>query len=218
MFHLAVGLGIKQAAPHITGGLRGLMIPMTDSYQYTIGSLVITSFRIDSYYYLTLAILLITFFSIYRMLHSDIGLTFKSIRDDIMLAESLGVNIYRNKLKVFFITSFFTGVAGAHYSNYLGVASPAVFEFDIMVTALAMLFVGGIGHFYGPIVGVFTITFVSDYLLELAALRYIIFGVLIFLVILLSPSGIGRALDHMELFLKRRLPRLHNTILGRLSS
>jgi branched-chain amino acid transport system permease protein len=196
-FHQLLSLGVNHYV-EITGGQFGLLIPQFDTYQFSIGPLILSASNMRLYYYLTFLMLLISVVPIYKMLHSKIGLALRAIRDDSKVAQSLGVNIYYVKLLVFSVTSFFTGLMGAYYSNYFGYVSSGILSFDFLIMVLAMLYLGGVGHFQGPMIGAIIVSFISLYLSDLGYWRYIILGTVIILVVLLAPGGLGQIYDRIS--------------------
>jgi branched-chain amino acid transport system permease protein len=65
---------------------------------------------------------------------------------------------------------------------------------DIMVQVLGMVLIGGMGTIYGPIIGAFGLTILVELLRDAAELRFVIYGALIMIVILLRPDGLASAL------------------------
>jgi len=94
-------------------------------------------------YYVVFAVFLIILALIYRITRSNTGLAFQAMRDDEDLALSLGVNLYLEKIKVFAVTSFFTGLIGGVYVHYLGSISPATNSLESFMLAICMIFLGG---------------------------------------------------------------------------
>lgn len=197
-FHQILRYWIVTQSFDFTGGDRGLAIPTADAYQYSIGPLIISFFTGINYYYLTLAIFLVSMFIMYKILHSRTGLAFRAIRDNEERARTLGVSALKYKLLVFSITSFFIGIAGAHYANYTQAAAPSFLDFGNLVLVLAMLVVGGYKHFYGPVFGALVVNFIFTYFLQLEAYRFIIAGGLIVAMVLLLPQGLGKAIDKIR--------------------
>src|SRR4030042_792039 len=68
------------------------------------------------YYYLAVIVVGLCLLVLYRMEHSRIGLVWKSIREADNLAQSVGVNIMAQKIFIFVVACFFTGLAGGMYA------------------------------------------------------------------------------------------------------
>ena len=144
------------------------------------------------YYYLILIILIITMVVFHFILNSHIGLAFKAIGDSQDASESIGINLTIYKLMAFVIGSFFAGVAGSFYAHYLLILTPtAVFSFAIMVDIIVMTLLGGISTFMGPVIGSIIVVFGLEYLRVLQDYRLIVYGMLLVILILFIPKGVG---------------------------
>lgn len=188
-FHNVIPIFIKVAGTW-TGGDVGLMgMPHYSLFGFTFaGSKV-------SYYYLAFAAFLVFNFIIYRIIHSNLGLSFVALRDSEAFAESLGVNRVRCNLAVFVISACITGIMGAIYVHYLKVATPRLLELEIFASALMMMVIGGLGQFAGPLLGAFAVTFLNEFLRTAGPIRPIMFGSIIIIVTLLFPGGLSRIVD-----------------------
>jgi branched-chain amino acid transport system permease protein len=145
------------------------------------------------YYYVMLIIFFITAIILYWQIHSSTGLALRAIRESQDAAESLGVHITRYKLLTFLISSFFAGVVGAFYGHYINILTPtSIFNLSIMFEILAIVIIGGMGTFSGPIVGAFILTIGLEYLRAFGEYRLMIYGVLIMIMILFASEGIIR--------------------------
>jgi branched-chain amino acid transport system permease protein len=149
-------------------------------------------------YYVMFVVFLIAITIIYRIIHSNAGLAFQALRDDEDLAMSLGVNLYLEKLKVFAICSFFTGVMGGFYVHYLQVISPGTNSLESWMLALCMVFLGGMGRFPGAVIGAFFLTFANEFLQLAGSLRPLLIGVIICALILFLPDGFMQIVDWIE--------------------
>src|SRR5262249_18694803 len=105
-----------------------------------------------SQYYLVVGLTVVTLFVLWRLERSRLGLTWKSIGLADHLAQSLGVNIATYKLLAFMVGCFFAGVAGAFYAHFIRFLFPPEFGFLVATNILVYNFVGGRGHFLGPLV------------------------------------------------------------------
>jgi len=143
------------------------------------------------YYYVMLAIFVLTMFFIYFQMNSRTGLALKSIREDQEASASLGVNITRYKLTAFVTSSFFAGMAGSFYGHYLSILEPgAVFGIGEMVEIVAITLIGGIGTFLGPTLGAFVLVIGLEALRGLEEYRMMIYGAILVILIITMPHGL----------------------------
>jgi branched-chain amino acid transport system permease protein len=130
-----------------------------------VGVLIMQSFISKlPYYYIALALAVITLITIRIVMRSKLGYYFLSIREDQDAAESLGIDTHHYKMISLVIAAALTGVAGALYMNYMGFIDPhVVFSLhDISIMAILVGIVGGVGTQYGPAVGAFIMVAVQE--------------------------------------------------------
>lgn len=146
-----------------------------------------------NYYYLCLIVVAFSLLILYRVEKSRIGLTFHAIHWQDKLAESVGVNTFRYRMMAFIISSFFAGLAGALYAHYVGAVAPNRFSVEEMVYILIWAIVGGTATFYGPIIGVVTLTVLNEIVLRglgVDEMRPMFYGAVLIIAILFMPNGL----------------------------
>jgi len=121
---------------------------------------------------------------------SKLGRRFIAIREDDMLAETLGIGVTRYKIIAFFIVSLYAAVGGCFYSPYVGFVSPRAFDVLVSLNVWLMVAFGGRGTIIGPVIGALILAPIPFLLQELQALRDVLYGALIIVVILALPGGI----------------------------
>jgi branched-chain amino acid transport system permease protein len=160
-------------------------------------------------YYVCMVFFIFAMYIIYRIIHSNTGLAFVALRDSENFASTLGVSRYRERLKVFAVSSFMTGLAGGFYVHSLGDISPTTLAIEPFLLALAMIELGGVGTFFGPILGAGTIVFGNEFLRLAGTLRLTLLGALICIIILFYPGGLMQLINQLgawsdKLIQKRR--------------
>jgi branched-chain amino acid transport system permease protein len=146
-----------------------------------------------NYYYLCVIVVAFSLLILYRVEKSRIGLTFHAIHWQDKLAESVGVNTFRYRMMAFIISSFFAGLAGALYAHYVGAVAPNRFSVEEMVYILIWAIVGGTATFYGPIIGVVTLTVLNEIVLRglgVDEMRPMFYGAVLIIAILFMPNGL----------------------------
>lgn len=142
-----------------------------------------------SQYYLGLALTVIVLVVLYRLEHSRLGLIWRSIGQADHLAQSLGVNVARYKLVAFTVGCFFAGVAGAFYAHFIRFLFPPEFGFLVATNILVYNFVGGRGHFAGPVVGAVFLSLASEPFRG-SPYETIFFSIVMLMAILFLPGGL----------------------------
>ena len=143
----------------------------------------------SSQYYLAVGLTALALFILWRLERSRLGLTWRSIGLADNLAQSLGVNIAAHKLLAFAVGCFFAGVAGAFYAHFIRFLFPPEFGFLMATNILVYNFVGGRGHFVGPIVGATFLSLLSEPFRG-SAYETIFFSIAMLLTILFLPGGL----------------------------
>jgi branched-chain amino acid transport system permease protein len=146
--------------------------------------------RQRAYYWLALALVVLTAVFIYFFIHSPLGTALKALRDAPGYAAARGVSPMRMQVITFAASAFIAGVAGGFYAHYFGVISPSVMGLGPMSLFVAMLVVGGLGTYSGPLLGTALITIVSEYLRDYDELRLIIVGLILLVMIIVAPRGL----------------------------
>jgi branched-chain amino acid transport system permease protein len=172
----------------IFGGPKGLKLipPFPD-----LGP--IAFFDPTNYYYLCLVVVAASLALLYRIEHSRIGLTFHAVHWRDQLAEAVGVDTRRYRTLAFVIASFFAGVSGALLAHYIGTVNPNRFDVAQMVFVLIWVIVGGTATFFGPILGVLTLTIVNEIVLRQLGtdeLRPLFYGAILIATMLFLPGGL----------------------------
>jgi branched-chain amino acid transport system permease protein len=162
------------------GGLSGIPKPSI------LGMTLATR---TSQYYLALVLMLVVLLILYRLEYSRLGLIWKSIGMADNLAQSLGVNIANHKLLAFSLGGFFAGAAGAFYAHFIRFLFPPEFGFLVATNILVYNFVGGRGHFAGPIIGAVFLSLLSEPFRG-SPYETIFFSIAMLLVILFLPGGL----------------------------
>jgi len=162
-----------------------------------------------------LIICIVTIVAIYyaleRVVKSPWGRVLRSIREDEVAAEALGKNVFMYRLQAFVLGCGIMGLAGAMYANFVRFISPQDFLPIFTIQVYVMLIVGGKGNNLGAIVGAIVIwalwsasdsliNFIvtPDYQTQAAALRIIIVGMVLVLMLLFKPLGILPEKKHLS--------------------
>lgn len=132
----------------MTGGPHGMVVPPLD----VGGGILIKGPR--SYYYTSMALMVVgTFFNI-NLARSRIGRAFIAIRDNDISAAVMGINVFHYKLLAFAIGTFYAGISGALFAHYWGFISKDFFPLMESIWYLGLVAIGGMGTILGPFLGV----------------------------------------------------------------
>ena len=131
----------------------GLAPKLTGSYTGLYGIPKLFGYSKIPYYYFFLILTVLSLLILYRIEHSRIGLTFKSVSQSYLAASSRGINEAGIRILAITIGSFFGGIAGAGYAHYAGFIAPATFGVMPSILLVVYLLAGGKANFAGPIIG-----------------------------------------------------------------
>lgn len=202
----AAGEAIRLTWSYFTwpfGGPKG--IKLIPSPEITLpGVNTIELFEPIPYYFLTLIVVSICLWVLYRLEHSRIGLTLHAVHWRDALAESVGVNTRRYRTLAFVVASFFVGIAGALFAHYLGTINPHQFGIGIMVFVLVWVIVGGTRTFAGPIIGVTVLSVLNEMFRGADELRPAIYGCILIASIMFLPNGLESLPDKVRELTNRR--------------
>ena len=200
---------------NITNGPKGLgaIDPMTVmghplSRKLDLGFVELSS--VTQYYYLFLALVLVSVLICYRLQTSRIGRAWMAIREDEIAAKAMGINTRNLKLMAFGMGATFGGVAGVMFASFQGFVSPESFSLMESVMIVAMVVLGGLGHLPGVILGAVLLSALPEVLrfvagplqamtdgrLDAAILRQLLIALAMIVIMLWRPRGLWPSPEH----------------------
>jgi len=200
---------------NLTNGPKGLS--QIDSIKFwgldlgrplTVGGFELAS--VTLYYYLFLALVLLSVLICHRLEFSRIGRAWMAIREDEIAAKAMGLNTRNLKLLAFGMGATFGGVSGAMFGAFQGFVSPESFSLMESVMIVAMVVLGGIGHLPGVVLGAVLLAALPEVLryvagplqamtegrLDAAILRQLLIALAMIVVMLWRPRGLWPAPEH----------------------
>jgi branched-chain amino acid transport system permease protein len=200
---------------NITNGPKGLnQIDSMHFFDLNLGRPIeVMGFEIASvslYYYLFLALVLVSVVVCHRLQLSRIGRAWMAIREDEIAAKAMGINTRNLKLLAFGMGATFGGVSGAMFAAFQGFVSPESFSLMESIMIVAMVVLGGIGHLPGVILGAVLLSALPEVLryvagplqamtdgrLDAAILRQLLIALAMIVVMLMRPRGLWPTPEH----------------------
>ena len=184
----------------VTGGPSGLSgVPSL--------SLFGVSFNSDlKFHYLVWTFALVALTLCLNLVRSGVGRGLAALAQDEVAAASFGVDVKREKIRVFILSAVFASVAGSLYAHYFGYVNPDAFSIFKSLDLVIMVVVGGMGSIWGTLFGVAFITLLPHLLDFLETYNDIIHGVILVIILLFLPQGFVSGLLDL---IKTRLARRH---------
>ncbi|WP_353861723.1 branched-chain amino acid ABC transporter permease [Azospirillum formosense] len=174
---------------------------------------VIPLYKKEYNYLLVLAVAVVCFLVIQRLVQSRVGRALVALRENESLARSVGIDVTRYLVVATVIAAGMAGAAGGLYTHYIRIVDPDVFMFIYTVTMVIMVVTGGKGTLAGPIVGGLAFGILPEVLREVARpeVQWIIYGVAMIVVVFFLPQGIVPA---VKTWVAGRRKRVAGTALG----
>ena len=178
------------------GGSAGFFLPVA---QYTQNDLWNLRGRPAMFYYVILALTIIAFLLCHALLRSRIGYFWLAIREDEQAARALGINTFRYKMAAVVISAGMTAVAGVFFAFYYNNLFPEqVFHISRSIEIILAPIIGGIGTLFGPVLGAFVLTGLSEAMTELLhalgievpGAKQVFYGICLLVVVMALPDGI----------------------------
>ncbi|MEA2681984.1 MAG: branched-chain amino acid transport system permease protein livM [Chloroflexota bacterium] len=143
-----------------------------------------------SLYYLVLAFTALAVLFLWWLSRTRFGKQLASLRDNEVLAQSLGLNTFRYKLLALTVTGAVAGLGGALFVFVDVGISPPYFTVNAGIQYSLMMLLGGSGTLAGPMIGAFVATFLPGLLHIDPYQAQLVYGVLLVLIIVLLPTGV----------------------------
>jgi branched-chain amino acid transport system permease protein len=145
----------------------------------------------ETYYYLTLALVLGSLWMLRRLLFSPFGYALRGARDSSHRAEAMGMDVKSLQWRAFAVSGGFAGLAGALFAFSKGSISPDSLGISKSVDALVMVLLGGLQTISGPILGAVSFTWLQDLIVRETPYWRACFGAVILLLVLAFPRGLA---------------------------
>jgi len=142
-------------------------------------------------YYLIAVWAFISVVAMYLLTKTPFGRMSNAVRDNPERTEFIGYSTQRVRWLAFALSSFFAGVAGALHAlifEHVGFETVGLQQSGLV---LYTTYIGGVGHFLGPILGAVLITTLNGTLSSITEAWYLYLGVLFVIVVMFSPGGLA---------------------------
>ena len=146
-------------------------------------------------YYVILAIALVFFLALWRVVNSSFGSVLKGMRQNERRMAAIGFAPYRYKLFAFVLAGMGAGLAGALMANFLRFASPDMMHWTKSGELMIMVILGGVGSFFGPIFGAAAFLILETFLAGWSEHWPLALGLILLVVVMGTKGGISGLLD-----------------------
>ena len=183
-----------------------IRVVLNNAQSITNGALGLRGIPHKTNLYWSFGIAIITIMVIASLINSSYGRALKSIREDEIAAESMGISLFKHKTIGFAVGAFFAGVGGGLLGNLMGTIDPNMFKFSLTFNILLIIVIGGMGSVTGTVISAFVVTILGEALRFLdmekkfdlgifsfsgiPGLRMVIFSILLMIIVLFFRHGI----------------------------
>lgn len=177
---------------NFTGGYEGMptqFLLSASPYRQTL-----------AYYFVSAAIMVSFLVSSKLVVDSKFGLFMQSIKENEEAAKMNGVNSTFIKLITFALSSFWTGVCGSFFVHLVGYASPSLASLDVMATIIFISVIGGLGKFYGPIIGSLIVIPLSQTLtVYTSSYNTLLFAAIVIIILKFARDGVAGLIEKIKI-------------------
>lgn len=144
------------------------------------------------------AVLLLALWALHNLLDSREGRAIRALKGGRLMAESMGVDTARHRIKLFVLAALLAAVSGWLYAHLQRFVNPTPFNLNIGIELLFMAVVGGAGHLWGAVLGAALITLLKEKLQDVLPsllgssgnFEVIVFGLLMLFVLQRFADGL----------------------------
>ena len=181
-------------AERLTGGengLRGIKVQAIDLLGLRIDLLDPTH-----KYYFVLAFVVLALWIVSRVLASPFGAVMEAVRENDKRATACGYDVASTKLLAFVVSAAICGLAGTLRALHLSIVPIEVLHYLTSGHVVMMSLLGGMGTFFGPFVGAFTLLIIEEMATNVTRYWQFLVGVIFVVFVLFFPRGIWGSLLH----------------------
>lgn len=126
-----------------------------------------------------------------RLRDSRFGRALRAIAGSEAAAQALGINVARYKLMAFVVAALYASCAGSLFAHFVGFISPEVFGGAMVIQSFTMLFLGGIGTTWGPVIGALMVLMLPEFLRGLKELQDVVYSCVLVMILIFAPKGLA---------------------------
>ncbi|MFD5572368.1 branched-chain amino acid ABC transporter ATP-binding protein/permease [Streptomyces cadmiisoli] len=148
----------------------------------------------DWHLVLTLAVVIIACAVLAK---SRYGVAMDALRQDQLVAEHLGIAARLMRIQLFALSGLIAGIAGGLFAHFRGFIIPNDFALPVLLSVLALVVVGGLYGFTGPLVGAVVVHTLPELFADLEEYREIMLGAMLAIIILFAPRGVSGLVESL---------------------
>ncbi len=158
-------------------------------------------------FYLAIGLAAVSLLATHRIVRSRVGRAFYMIRSEEEAAAVMGVRLASMRTLAFILSGIFGGIGGILLATSLTFITPSDFTTDVTLLLLTIIVVGGLSSIWGTVIGAALLTVIPQVLTISPSTQDLLYGIAVYLMLVLFPSGLISLGDVLGSLLSHRLPR-----------
>ncbi len=160
-------------------------------------------------YYLIAAWCIVCMVAMYAITRTPFGRMCNAVRENPERVEFIGYSPTMVRFIAFCLSGFFAGIAGGLAAINFEIVNASYVGVQQSGAVLLAAYIGGIGHFIGPVLGAILVTYLQVMLSDVTEIWQLYFGLMFIAVVMFAPGGLaGLLMMHAPLLRARTLHRL----------
>ncbi len=195
----------------VTGGDDGLSVKRPN---IDLGFWTLNTSDVSTFYYITLVVLCAAILACWYFTRTAMGQTVLLMRENENRMQFIGYNTAVSRLILFTFTACFAGLAGAFYTLHFRFVSVDAISVNMTTMVLLLTFIGGTGHFAGPLLGSAFYIYLQDYLSEYTDRWPFFMGLIFIVMVMYAPGGVSGIIASSANWLRERFRSSNRGIEG----
>jgi branched-chain amino acid transport system permease protein len=180
---------------HLTGGDEGMRFLRPTLLGQPLSDMSKTAYLVGPYYYYSLALLVLATALMWRIVHSPFGLCLRTVRDNPLKAESLGLSVPRYRWYAFVVSAIYAATGGVLLATPTGNVDPTLAYWTHSGSLVFMTLLGGFASFFGPLLGAFVFIYLQDTVMSVFPYWRLVFGAILAALVIFAPTGLAGLVD-----------------------
>lgn len=143
------------------------------------------------FYYVCLCLTVLVLLFMHRLINARFGRVLQGIRENETRMLAIGYPVFRYKLVAFVIAGAIAALGGALFANQNYMASPSQLHWMQSGTLMVMVLVGGLGYFFGGVIGAVTLLLLEEILMAYTTHWAFYLGFILLAIVLFLPNGLA---------------------------
>jgi branched-chain amino acid transport system permease protein len=183
---------------HLTGGDEGMRFVRPSLLGQPFADMSKTAYLVGPYYYYSLALLVLAAALMWRIVHSPFGLCLRTVRDNPLKAQSLGLSAPTCRWYAFVISAVYAAAGGVLLATPTGNVDPTLAYWTHSGNLVFMTLLGGFASFFGPLLGAFAFIYLQDTVMSVFPYWRLVFGAILAFLVIFAPTGLAGLLQRVR--------------------